>query len=227
MSQDLKKELIKLGNTNPALRPHIRPILDKVAANVVVVEGPEARIEWTRGHAINDYLRITEKPASTQQKSVRTLTYSATRIEDALNDDGSVLFSPLYINQDGAKFHDGMNFNQAKAALLKGIDQAEDTLQQRGVDTSPLKSMRIPYLSESVEPTMFAKSKYLLPTQFRSGDEVTLDNNRVFKVALVKGNDRWNPDMIMVSGTTTRLDNGDTFGGSLPFEYNVKYTVHR
>jgi len=33
---DLKKQLIKLGSTNPELRPHIRPLLTKLAAGFKV-----------------------------------------------------------------------------------------------------------------------------------------------------------------------------------------------
>lgn len=37
MSNDLKKQLIKLGSTNPELRPHIRPVLTKIASRENIV----------------------------------------------------------------------------------------------------------------------------------------------------------------------------------------------
>lgn len=119
---DLKTQLIKLGSTNPELRPHIREVL-KVASNEVIV-GPKVRISWKKS---GDMALTIEELPDGRKKLLRKLSYYPTQIRDT----DSPLFYPLYLNRQ-AKFNSSMTYDQAVSALLMSVEHAKDTLVSQG-----------------------------------------------------------------------------------------------
>jgi len=82
---DLKKQLIKLGSTNPELRPHIRKILSS----------------WTRGQIIKHITKILERtrPTSTDRQSLVKLLADTLSADEAFR-NFVIAYGTKYLGDD-------------------------------------------------------------------------------------------------------------------------------
>jgi len=152
---DLKTQLIKLGSTNPELRPHIRPLLEKFASRKIlaseeVVVGLNVRITWEKSKQRR--LIIQELP-SKGKRLLRRITYYPLSM-----DLDEPLLYPMYLNHD-AKFRSNMTYDIAVNSFFSALEKAKNFLLERGAldlniwknyEKKSLHYDNIPYLE--VEP---------------------------------------------------------------------------